>query len=313
MSEAVNTMPKPLSLEEYVKNVTSFFVDDQLEEEFDQMVTKGVRSFKKDLLGITTKEGLINYIRAYDDAIDNLISLLNISEEKFKRIVTMLRIRRGYMPQGDWSPKTVRSNMTRDPAWMEEICDLLMNGARSEKYKSLIPRFYARSFSIDTTTLGRLGNEDDIRRLIMKSLSGKYSNRIGDRFFGKVFSRVKQKCGRLGLEVVAKTVVPALKQRMDIVIPSVQAPRIVIHLIYTITTSSIQTDYAKKTERIRQAIRKVNDSLPDKSQILYVNIVDGGGWVARQSDLNRILGSSDYLLNLKTLDRLDEIIEHYFN
>ena len=40
-------------------------------------------------------------------------------------------------------------------------------------------------------------------------------------------------------------------------------------------------------------------------------IIDGAGWVARQSDLNKIHRCSDYLINLNSIGMMDTIIEYY--
>lgn len=307
------TMPPAPSFEEYIRSVTAFFVDEKLENEFERVVQERIESFRSEMLSIPTKQGLIEYIRRNNDSIDNIISLLNISEEKFKRIVTMIRIKKGYLPSGDWTPSALRRQMLSDSAWMDEICELLMNGARLEKYRDCIPRFYSRNFSIDATTIGRLANEDDVRRLIMKSMGGLYSNRIGDGFFSRVSERVRSVCERLGLDFDVKEKMPKLgNAKAEIAIPSAKDPRLVISVVYMITTSSVQTDYAKKAENIRKCLRTYNEGKTGFARAIYVNVVDGGGWIARQSDLKRVYDSSDYTLNLKTLDVLDKIIESHF-
>ena len=303
---------EPMTLDEYIKSVTVFFVDPSIEDEFARAVDNEVDGFKNELLEITTREGMAKYVREHVDSLEKLISLLNISEEKFKRVVTMLRVQRGFLPSTEWSLSVVRTNMVSDPKWMDEICDLLMNGAHSEKYKNLIPPFYACNFSVDATTMGRLANIDDIRRLVKKRMEGRYSNRIGDTFFKRVEQKVRNVCGRLGLTYVQKTMTPVVGQRTEIAIPDAEHPRVLIDLIYTITTSSVQTQYAKRTEKVLHALRDYNNTVDEKQRITYVNVVDGGGWIARQSDLGKIYRSSDYLINLKHLDDLEKIIEETF-
>jgi len=307
-----NEKPAPLTFEEYVRSITGFFVDDEIEKEFASAVTNEVRGFKDEMLGITTFDGMVKYVRDHEDALEKLISLLNISEEKFKRIVTLLRIQKGFIPSGEWTLKVVRAQMVADEAWMSEICELLMHGATSEKYKTIIPSFYSCNFSVDATTIARLANEDDVRRLVKKRMDGRYSNRIGDMFFKRVSGRVADVCGRLGLTHALKEQVPFLGQRVEIAIPDVKSPRVLIDMIYTITTSSVQTQYAKRTEKVQRGLREYNAKRSPAEGVVYVNVVDGAGWVARQSDLNKIFRSSDYLVNLKTLNQLDSILEYVF-
>jgi len=44
---------------------------------------------------------------------------------------------------------------------------------------------------------------------------------------------------------------------------------------------------------------------------VFVNFVDGGGWLARRSDLRKMYAGCDYIINLKTLDQLEAIICQY--
>ncbi|MDR2266385.1 MAG: hypothetical protein LBE09_02200 [Christensenellaceae bacterium] len=86
--------------------------------------------------------------------------------------------------------------------------------------------------------------------------------------------------------------------------------RILVNIGYGITTSSGQSDYARKSEVIAETLRKNNELLPNEQKIVYINVIDGAGWVARQADLDRIQRAS-YLLNLNSLDRLKDIINYY--
>ena len=175
--------PVPLKLEEFIKTTTMFYIDEELEKEFDAAVEDDIKKIKTELLGITTEEGLEKYIRRDPNSLDRITSVLNISEEKFKRIITMLRIKQGFMPTSEWSMSTLRTQMIESPDWMRVVNRLLMYGKRLSEYQDVIPDFYLDNFSIDATTVGRLANDDDMRRLIKKGYEGRYSNKIGDSFF----------------------------------------------------------------------------------------------------------------------------------
>lgn len=90
-----NSKPKSQSVEDFIKSTTMFYIDDALEQEFDVEVERDVREIKSELLGITTEEGLKSYIRSNPKSLDRITSIMNISEEKFKRIITMLRVEKG--------------------------------------------------------------------------------------------------------------------------------------------------------------------------------------------------------------------------
>ncbi len=303
--------PVAQSVEDHIKSTTMFYIDEDLEKEFDDEVEKEVNEMKSELLGITTLEGLKDYIRTNPKSLDRITNVMNISEEKFKRIITMLRIEKGYMPTGEWTLTGLRGQMIESSEWMDDVCTLLRDGVRIETYQKMIPGFYLHNFSIDATTMGRIANDDDIRRLVRQGCEGKYNNKIGDSFYNRVYRYVKKICDKEGLTIVSKENCPLAGRVIPIAIPDIQHPRILIDVTYGITTSSAQTKYAEKTEALCNILREKNYQKPDNERIVYVNVVDGAGWVARQSDLNKIQRSSDYLVNLNTLGTIEEIIEYY--
>ncbi len=306
-----NMKPKAQSIEEFIRTATMFYIDEDLEKEFDEEVEKDVEEIKAELLGITTDEGLKNYIRTNPKSLDRITSIMNISEEKFKRIVTMLRIEKGYIPTGEWSLAGLRGQMISSEEWMDEVCSLLKSGSRMESYQRLVPGFYLTNFTIDANTMGRIASDDEIRRLVKQGYEGRYNNKIGDSFYNRVYQYVKRICDLEGLTSHSKEEVPMAERAISIAIPDAQHPRILIDVTYGITTSSAQTKYAEKTEALCKILREKNYQKPDNERIIYINVVDGAGWVARQSDLNKIHRSSDYLVNLNTLETIKKVINYY--
>lgn len=43
----------------------------------------------------------------------------------------------------------------------------------------------------------------------------------------------------------------------------------------------------------------------------FVNFVDGGGWLARKNDFQRLVSECHYFLNLQHLDMLESIIKKH--
>jgi hypothetical protein len=307
------TKPRAMTVEEFIRSVTMFYIDNDLEESFSSDVTTSVNKIRTDLLGVAIPDGLKQYIRDDKDALDHITSLLNISEEKFKRIITMLRLQKRHMPTSEWPLSEVRKQMIEHPDFMQEVCDLLTVGASMDKYNGLIPAYYLENFKIDASTLGRLANEDDVRRLVKKGFEGRYSNKIGDSFFKSASGVVTSICGREGLTYSIKKPVPLLNRVVSIAIPDESSPRILIDITYGITTSSTQTKYAEREEAAASKIRDRNTGKLSNQKITFINVVDGAGWVARRSDLEKIHRCSDYLLNLNTLASIESIIQYYFN
>jgi hypothetical protein len=304
--------PKALTVEEFIKSATMFYIDTALEKDYANSVSATVTELQTRLLGIATSDGLKKYISDDKESLDRITSLLNISEEKFKRIITMLRIQKKHMPTSEWSLSKVREQMVSSSAFMNEVCDLLMKGATLDKYQSLIPAYYLENFQIDASTLGRLASPDDIRRLVKKGLEGNYNNKIGDSFFKYASEAIIRECEATGLTYAIKKNVGIVGKVVSIAIPDESNPKLLIDITYGITTSSAQTRYAERAEATAAKLRELNSDKPPKQQIVFINVVDGAGWVARQSDLNKIDRCSNYLINLQTLGSISDIINYYF-
>ena len=314
MNASVPKKPVPLTLSAFIKQMTMFYIDHELEDEVNALVEKEVCSRKAEMAGIGTHDGFRAFVRRTPNAIEKILSLLSFSEERFKRIVTMLRLQKGFMPTTEWSLSKVRSMMLENPMWMDEITGLLSQGAILPEYTELIPPFYRSNLLIDETTISRLASEDDIRRSAKKSFEGMYNNRLGDSFFAYIEKSVKKVCGQIGVVCESKCQVPSLGlgEVAGIAIPNSQCPRILIDVTYGITTSSAQTKYAERAERISKRLRELSVGKSEDERMIYINVVDGAGWVARQADLAKLLRASDYLLNIKTIQFLSDIIQFHF-
>lgn len=304
--------PSSISVEEFVKTATMFYIDQKLEDRYTAMVSSVVKELQTSLPRIITLDGLKAYLREDKKALDRITSLLNISEEKFKRIITMLRVQKRHMVTSEWSLEKIQQQMIDNTEFMNEVCELLMNGSTSEKFTSLIPDYYRENFRIDHSTLGRLVSEDDIRRLVKKGLEGKYNNQVGYSFNKCVTDAISEFCQNNGLTYATKENVSFLDKTFSILIPDETKPKILIDITYGITTSSGQTNYAKTAEKIADKLRELNSDKTAKEQIVYINVMDGAGWVARQSDLVKIQRSSSYLLNLSSLNIINDVMNYIY-
>lgn len=52
---------------------------------------------------------------------------------------------------------------------------------------------------------------------------------------------------------------------------------------------------------INVAKEVINRNMHDNDSMIFINFIDGAGWLARQKALERIYSASDYVLNLNTL------------
>ena len=87
-------------------------------------------------------------------------------------------------------------------------------------------------------------------------------------------------------------------------------PKLILDVSYSVTTSSSQgskKEAARKTEAVIKAERNVGNN------ILFVNFLDGAGWIGRQADLREIHRCSDYVLNFQNMGLLEDIIDAHID
>ena len=134
------TRPDRISYDNLIKTITMFWIDRDLENSTSKEIETAVDSLSTKLTKIDTKDGLKEYIASDKDSLGNILSLMEISEEKFKRIISMLRRERKYVFSTEWSLEKTRSMLLDNNSLMEDVCELLLNGAYSEKYKRKIQK-----------------------------------------------------------------------------------------------------------------------------------------------------------------------------
>jgi len=79
---------------------------------------------------------------------------------------------------------------------------------------------------------------------------------------------------------------------------------------YQETTSSAQSTRARDMLACYQAIQHRN--IQHRESRIFINFVDGGGWLARQADLKRLVEACHYFLNINTINMLKAIIKQNF-
>jgi len=92
--------------------------------------------------------------------------------------------------------------------------------------------------------------------------------------------------------------VTLLGKEVDHAIPSLIDPYIMIMVSYMETTSSGQTARANEQQTMYQKVIGDNIRFPSRKRI-FINIIDGAGWLARRSDLKKMHAGCDYCLNIK--------------
>lgn len=297
-----------MNFEELYNSTTMFYVNSEYEKKIENEVQEKVDQLYEELKSIDTKDGLKQYIVAHKDALDNLTSLMEISTERFKRMVSMIRKDRGFIFQTEWSLGKIRTAMIESPAMMESIIDLIWCGRDDEKLKTKIPYFYLDNMAIDESTLQKLTDKQSIRLFVKRGFEGKYSNSIGDLILDEIEQKLRHACAKHGYKYEKNVRIPALDRAASFVVENPREPQIIIDVSYSVTTSSSQGTKKETARKTEAYIRKERAS---GKNILYINFLDGAGWIGRQADMREIHRCSDFVLNFYNINLLEDIVDYY--
>ena len=296
---------RKMTYDELFNSTTMFYMNQDYEAEIEKVVQAKTAEISVGLRTITDKDSLKKYIIDHKDSLDNLTSVAEISVERFKRMVSMIRKDRGFVFQTEWGLNKIRTAMMDSPAMMESILNLIWNGKNDEKMKACIPAFYLENMAMDETTLNKLKDENLVRQLVKKGLEGKYSNGIGDAVLTDIECELKRVCAIHGLDYQSNVRVSMLDRAVSFVIESPNDPKLILDVSYSVTTSSSQgskKEAARKTVDARKRTGK---------NFVFVNFLDGAGWIGRQADMREIHRCSDYVLNFQNLGLLEDIIAEH--
>ncbi|WP_049215298.1 DpnII family type II restriction endonuclease [Alloscardovia omnicolens] len=301
---------KKLAYDELFNSTTMFYMNEKYEADIEQEVRSKTADISVGLRTIKDKESLKQYIIDHKDALDNLTSVAEISVERFKRMVSMIRKDRGFVFATEWSLGKIRTAMMDSPAMMESILNLIWDGKNDDKMKTCIPAFYLENMAIDETTLNKLQDENIIRQLVKRGLEGRYSNGIGDAVLTDIEREIKRVCAKHGLEYQKNVRVPILDRAVSFVLESPTQPKLIIDVSYSVTTSSSQ---GSKKEAARKTVEVLSREKAAGRNIIFVNFLDGAGWIGRQADMREIHRCSDYVLNFQNLGMLEDIVDAHIS
>lgn len=289
---------------EAIKSTTMFLTDQDTEDYFAKLVDKSTAKLRDSMQHIDTEVGLRDFIAGNRESIKMLETVLGISGERMKRVVTMIRVGKGYTFDSEWTESKLQSELASNPGLMAEYCELFLHGRETEKYKQLIPKFILDDFFIDSNVISRVTNEDVLAKMYKAKIKTKYTST-----YSHIYEKTVEDCANaalapLGLSLEKGNIENVGKNLRYVAYGN---RRIIITCNYSLTTSKGQTNYYNdRVQPVYQHIRGNND-------IILVNILDGAGWLARMSDYKKVYNDCHYFLNLKTMGKLAEIAKEFFN
>lgn len=301
---------RKLTYDELFNSTTMFYINAEYEAQIEKEVQMKTAQISVGLQTIKSKETLKQYIIDNKDSLDNLTSVAEISVERFKRMVSMIRKDRGFVFATEWGLSKIRTAMMESPAMMESILNLIWDGKNDDRMKACIPSFYLDNMAMDATTLSKLQDENSVRQLVKRGLEGRYSNGIGDAVLADIEKELKRVCAKHGLEYQKNIRVPLLDRAVSFVLESPSKPTLILDVSYSVTTSSSQ---GSKKEAARKTVEALKRERAQGRNIVYVNFLDGAGWIGRQADLREIHRCSDYVLNFQNIGLLEDIIDAHID
>ena len=255
--------------------------------------------------------GTKNMPADYLGTVDDLVNMLSVdkTEEYIARLKFILATSQGSLETLDricmvlcpsletWSQRRLSQSATL------EIAGFLMNPNSDDG----IPWYTAERFRLPTDWLTRM--RTNIAAEIHNSLQSLYNTKIGQALEDCIGTIVVNE----GYSWEKGFVSFVDEKEVDVAVPGITLPRILIMSSYNITTASSQGQRAREQKAMYQDIGRYNSARvrimePD---VQLANIIDGAGWLKRKNDLRQIHQHCDYALSFNQLDQLPDILHYH--
>ena len=300
--------PQKLTFEEFRKGMQVFLDFPELEKTLQSEVEEEVKKIllnKTEGTNQSPSEIMINYLSAgkdLEERIKVIIGLSHGSLEKFKRIY------KAAFPDLAWSKLQKNRNV------LSVLADFLVDPeaplVNLEGKEIYIPPFIRRNFLLPDNWVFMLQDREQLEKTVWNwnSTQSKYSVRSGVALEEAVNTLVKN-CGQTSQK---GSVAIVDDKEVDIAIPNTAQPKILIMSSYHLTTSSAQSSRANEQAQMYQDVQKYNKSRKQLNEpdVLFINVLDGGGWIARPNDLLRLWGSCDYCFAFASLNKLRDVLQY---
>lgn len=294
----------------FIKSMKMFFVYPDIDREYTQLVQARVNALREGMTDINTWLGLKTFIKEKPNSLDNLLIILGISTEVFKRVLSLLRIKRGFQFNTEWSISAARNFMLQNESFMDDVISLFLTGEADCFLKENIPAYRLSSFLITPQVIERINNDDFLEYLVKKDLETTYNSAVSQRNITVVEQALQDVADNLGYVLKCDISLDPVGNgtrniQVNYSISKEANSDALFYVKYSFitTTSRGQSDFKRSVMDVRDYIKSKNLSA---KQIV---IVDGAGWVARRADLHDIWDYCDYCITSNTLPDLTEIIK----
>ncbi len=298
------TLPSKPTLDEYIRTCTPLYRIPALEATMRTRVANIVR----DLLAFTPRAdpvaSLTQFLQADPNFLGVLLALTNLSQERFLRILTAERFAAGDYGT-EWSADRVFGMIKRDEEFAKRIARLFLEGKSSEVLVRQVAEYYLQQLSLPHNWQAIIRDESVVKNIVRRKLAGEYADRKGAAIEAIIESHLDEIATKYGFGYEHGQV-RLVGKEVDHAIPTLADPYVMIMTSYLETTSSNQTQRANEQQAMYEKI--IGNNVRYGESRALVNVVDGGGWLARRSDLRKLYQGCDYCLNLNMLSQLEAIV-----
>jgi hypothetical protein len=298
---------RKISFQEAWDSSVVFLVDEALEQEIEaevEALLETARNHRVSETATITVDSIADFLAQRKNALEVILKDIELSEEKFLRIISLLR-KLQRIPGGfdaEWGIGTIKRKMSQDQGFVRLIAQLLIDGKHDKELQQYIPRYY-----LDTLNYREIkGSSEAARRIRYKRLLiGTYGAGKGHRVEGRIRQKLAEIEARWGVGCASGRS-QLIETDIDFAVPNLEDPYVIIMSSFQETTSSGQTTKAKDMRTAYEGICHINSR--NREDRAFVNFVDGGGWLARKRDLERLVKDCHYFINLHHLDMLEAIV-----
>ena len=247
-----------------------------------------------------------NGTRAHEDVLEEYLA--DTKQKSKRKLAVMVHLAGGSLERlqrvfaarfsqdswKDWSTK----DSTRK--W---VASFLVNPY--EDRSLFVPRFIRDGFRLPHDWMERITDGDVMRAVVRATKNPTYAVRMGF----ELEERIKKCVANAGLKCDKGPVKLVDNKEVDVVVPNRSSPSILIMSSYAITTSSNQTSKANEQRGMYGLVRSAQLARARNKKCLFINVVDGGGWLARKNDLEHLWLNCDYCFSHSTLDELENLLK----
>lgn len=257
--------------------------------EFVAQVNKGQPGTAADIVSLLT----VATSKEYEQRLKLLIAASAGSLEVLDRVCLAI------CPQQDtWNERRKSAAATR------AIAEFLIN---PDSVPS-IPWYIRERLRLPSDFLNSVANS--IASEIHQSLQAQYNTSTGlavEQVINGIVTQAGYKYEKGKVSLVDE-------KEVDVVVPELALPRVLIMASYNLTTSSAQGQRAREQETMYGLVRQYNGRRANQNSppVQFVNVVDGGGWLRRANDLAQLHRHCDYALSVAQLPQgLPPILKYH--